>query len=577
MVRVGVVELAALPLECAFEGASPVMPRGVRAWVRGRWILVAADRAASEAGIRVGMTESEARARCPDLDVRDQRRERERERLEAAAETMLLFSSEVEVQPPNIIAMELSASRASLATTLGANDEPSIAVAIRQRLAERGHEAAIAIADDVETAQTLVRSCATKTPASVEHVVRPGESRRALAPLPLMALAWTDRRRDPDQREETKLVEAVRIAHTLGWKTVRDMLLLFERALPARFEAAGRTLLRRARAEVRRPLEAYVPPPEIRESFDLEQGTDELEPLLFVVRRLLSGLCARLQARHAATAEVKLVLDYEPDHERTVDAGVLRPRSSRRRKPFSFSFARPTRDPKLIFEIMREQLAVIGFVRSLVLEATAVTSDPGLQLDLFHRAPKKIEEAAGLISRLQARLGPDAVGAAELVDTHRPENAWRLVPFDFERALAEPRVEKRSPAGPQLVRLPWSEPVELSSLPDVDERLSVTGCAAPVTENVSSSVRAWPKPIPRKAEDEPPPPLPPRPSRLAENPEPLRSKHGLTLTTFERLEGEWWCAEPLQRDYRVGVDERGRRLWVFEAERGRTYVHGWFD
>lgn len=597
--RYAVARLVALPVECAHPPHdAPPRPRAVVVERRGRRLLVDADAAAQRAGVTAGQTETEAKARCPDLDVRSRAEARERLRLETAAEALMAFGPEVEIQPPSFLALEIGRSRGALAGRFEGRvpDDATLGAALRDRLAHLDHRAVVAIADDADTARTLtaVRMGPDFEPAV--DVIEPGQSPAALAPLPVAALAWTDARSDPEGRLEAKLSEAAATLETLGLSRVRDLLALEGHPLPARLEEAGPMLGRRARGEMQRPLQAHQPSERIVETFELDRGTDDIEPLLFVLRRLVNGVCARLDGRAESTASIRLRWVYEPGLDHAIDDRALRPRSSRRTEHVDVELARPTRDAATLFSVLREQVRVPGFVRHVGLEATAAAPDHGCQLDLFSRYPQKVEEAAALVSRLQARLGREAVFSPRIVDVHRPEAAWRPVPFDLDRALAEAHPPAARKPTVELAPLPWSDRGrDERVLPRVDAQLSVTGASSGDgvrTLDAESARTSWPKPVPRRPDDEPPPPLPPRPTHLLDRPERvrwLRDAHGDALEVrgetvrivrwcgFERFETEWWSPTPMQRDYRVACTEDGRELWLFQTPDGVTHLHGWFD
>lgn len=593
--RWAVASLWALPVECAFPPGPPEAassPRAVAIESRGRRVLLDVDLDARAQGVRPGQTETEAKARCPELVVRPRREAREQARLETIAEAALAFGPEVEVQPPGFVALEIARSRAALAARAGRDhlDDVTLGEALQRRIERLGHRARVVIADELDTARTLA---AWRGPELGVEVIEPGRSVAVLSSLPLAALAWSDAREDPEGRFAAKLEEAVDVLEALGFHRVGDLLALEGHPLPARLEDAGPFLVRRARAEGRRPLRVHEPVSRIVESFELDRGTEDLEPLLFILRRLVAGVAARLQGRGQSTASVRLGWTYEPGLEHAIEHDAIRPRSSRRTEHIDVPLARPTRNEVVLFDVLKESLRVPGFVRHLSLEANAVAPDLGVQLDLFSRHPQKLEAAAALVSRLRARLGPEAVFTPRVRDVHRPEAAWRVEAFDIDRALAEPHSERPRPAPLAIERLPWEEEVSSDrALPAVDEKLSVTGTPEALSDPADvprgRPKGAWPKPVPRRGRDEPAPPLPPRPTRLLPHPEQVRCDgerlevRGQTLrlierTHFERLETEWWTAAPVQRDYWVGQADDGRRLWLFEDADRRTHLHGWFD
>jgi len=72
--------------------------------------------------------------------------------------------------------------------------------------------------------------------------------------------------------------------------------------------------------------------------------------------------------------------------------------------------------------------------------------------------------------------------------------------------------------------------------------------------------------------------LPARPLWLLSKPEALDIR-GLRLwSEIERIESGWWDNAAIRRDYRVALDRRGRKLWVFRDlnANGSWYLHGLF-
>ena len=729
-VRLAAVHFPALSLECAFgervavealrgatsgeggEGAllEPDLARrlcAVRTEVRGRMVLAAVSLGARIRGVAPGMTQAEAQARLPELEVRDREPSAELVRLERAAELLLTFGPHVEVCPPSLLYVEIGRSRRVLAQRLGDGSERAIAEAMVRALGRAGHQVSVVVTKDPDTGRTLAQhlslewaermaplpEAATRRPAkrinrsgtgskrgrlapategsradargaasgaparareaprgpeaaqrgssreaprslegsrvssrSIEAphgseglaegtvsseasegaevvprtlVVPPGEELRALARLPMEALVWTDLFRDPDGAEREALHAALGGLRMLGVKSVAQLSRLPAAQVASRFDGVGVLLMERARASRERPLRTFSPPPRLAEALELDAGTEDLEPILFVLRRLFARLEARLEARREAVSGLRLNFTVEPGLHRGLDADAPRAASSRRREALELRFARPTRSAATMLSLARELLGgrLPGAVLAVRVEAASTSADRGAQLDLFHQRARRLEQVGELVGRLQAALGERAVFAPALLDTHRPEAAWRGVPFDVERALAEPPVPRPPrPAAPEVVRDVAATLGRRSgeALPEVTARLAVTGATTSevLPAPAAAEARPWPKPVKRTAEDEPPPPLPPRPLELLETPEPAtmldprgepvlawrgRRAAVVGLGGRERLEAEWWTPAPVLRDYAVAELADGRKLWLFTTPAGETYVHGIFD
>src|SRR5205807_5751087 len=70
-------------------------------------------------------------------------------------------------------------------------------------------------------------------------------------------------------------------------------------------------LQRLARGEGSRPLVPTDAPLHFEEAMELEHPLETLEPLAFVLNRMLESLCARLQARALATNEPRLRMELD--------------------------------------------------------------------------------------------------------------------------------------------------------------------------------------------------------------------------------------------------------------------------
>lgn len=69
-----------------------------------------------------------------------------------------------------------------------------------------------------------------------------------------------------------------------------------------------------------------------------------------------------------------------------------------------------------------------------------------------------------------------------------------------------------------------------------------------------------------------------RPLWLLPMPEPLSADSFTLLSPAERIESGWWDNQALRRDYFIGQDRLGRKLWLFRELSGNRgwYLHGLF-
>lgn len=573
--RIAALHLWALPLEARFGGIEspwdPTTPAAVRAEVRGRWILEAVSIGAMAAGVRPGTTLSEAKARLPELVVKDRDRAAELRALARAAELLFAFGPVVEVCAPDVLFVEIGRSEKALMRRLHLRDpsteafERAVVAELEATLARAGHAATVVLGQTPDATRSLAQhlaevglpkppaprrvrgrgrgrgvSALPKRPARVRVpktprtlIVPPGGEARALSRLPLTALTWTDARQDPDGVQAERLRGALSSLRVLGVHDVERLAAMPADQIASRFGEAGHLLMERALARVDRPLKVFRPPDRLEERAELEHVTEDLEPVLFVLQGLMSRLADRLDARALSVRTVELAFLVEPGLGHCIDAQAERKKSSKWVEKVPLRFARPTRKLKTMLTLAQDRLggALPGAVRSLTVTAISPHADHGAQLDLFNAHERRLEAVGELVSRLQATLGEAAVFSPEVKNTHRPEAAWRAKAFDIDAAL-RPRAEEK----PRRVVVDASAPDAFAReaspdayrLPEVGGA-SVTGLAgrdgvladdeAVIQAADPAKARPWPKPVPREPADEPLAPLPPRPMALLPRPE----------------------------------------------------------
>jgi protein ImuB len=141
--------------------------------------------------------------------------------------------------------------------------------------------------------------------------------------------------------------------------------------------------------------------------FDYEIVT--IEPLTFILSRMLDGICARLLSRNLATHEVHLALG--------TSVRVL-------------NLPMPVRNSKLLTRLLILDLeARPPGVPVRRVEVEAIPAKPRVvQNGLFVPLSPEPEKLELTLARLKAVVGEENVGAAEVSDTHRPD-AFELKKF----------------------------------------------------------------------------------------------------------------------------------------------------
>ncbi|MAY82427.1 MAG: hypothetical protein CL930_16800 [Deltaproteobacteria bacterium] len=476
--------------------------------------VVAATQKASRHGIRIGMTVAAARSHLPTIETELLNPTDESTDLSALTEQLLRISPAIAALPPDAMVAEVSRQPESRA-----GHERALVERIRIRLHQLGHEAHIVVASDPHTALTVAKW----SPRT--NIIPPGEERTTLASLPLAALELPP--------PEHSLLTG------LGLSTIGDFAALPPSTVVGRLGPVSITA--HALASGRATTPTITPwskdgPLVLRQ--DLPAPVSELDALLFVINALVRDLTTRLVTTGQATSQLQL------------DFGL----GGGRYQSIHLRLGSPTRDPSIILERIRHRLEHIklgGPALHLTLTLPHPTLFDGHQLDL--RDPLRTDETIdNVTARLQDALGYRSVLSARTIPRHRPEGAWRPVPFGTT-IPSDP-----SHAAQSLALSLHNDPVD-----------------------------AW--------LGHPEPPQPDRPPILLAPPQTVEIEPGpskdlqpvsaihvdgrwqavASMRGPEQISGEWW-SKPFQRTYWKTTLENGRTAWLYR-EHGRWVVHGWWD
>ena len=278
----------------------------------------------------------------------------------------------------------------------------TIAEELRRTAADRGLRVRVAITGTRTAARLLVRHRAGMT------VVDPGNEAAALASLPVSLL--TDLSVDPsDPNERNELMLTFR---RWGVRTLGELAALPADDLAARLGQHGVMWQRLARGDDPQPLVPSLPEERFSQSLDLEWPIEALEPLSFVLGRLMEPLSLHLERRDrgAAVLHVRLHLVQMDDHTPAVHERSLQ-------LPAPIRDARTLRTLALLDLESNPPPAPIDRVEG------AIDPTPGriVQYSLLTRALPTPERLSTLMARLHALMGETRCGAPAQVDSWRPE------------------------------------------------------------------------------------------------------------------------------------------------------------
>jgi protein ImuB len=240
--------------------------------------------------------------------------------------------------------------------------------------------------------------------------VTPDTSRVARRPPPAARVA-----RSPDIQS---LLDALR---RWGVTTCGDLVALPSAEISERLGQRGVQWQRLARGEDAAPLVPSVADEPFEATRDLEWPIEGLQPLSFVLSRLIEPLAARLERadRGAAIVHTHLRLVSKAVHERVLQLPA------------------PMRDPKTLRTLILLDMESSPPSAAIDQVRVCIEPTPGrvTQWMLFERAQPSPEQVSTLLARLAALMGATHVGSPRLVDSWRP-GVFEVEPFDLRRAPA---------------------------------------------------------------------------------------------------------------------------------------------
>lgn len=261
-----------------------------------------------------------------------------------------------------------------------------VAYAIERRAMESGATAALALAANPDAAIYAARGFRGVS------IVPQGDEAKFLGSLPLALLSPT-----PD------------LAETLerwGIRRFQDLAALPPLGIAERLGLEGLRLRELARGESDRKLLPIEEQLRFEDEIELEYPVELLEPLAFLLARLVNGLATRLATRGLATDELRLRLKLEPrgTHDRTLRLPV------------------PSLDTRAFLKLLQLDLSADPPSAPIVHVWMSVNpvKPQSAQSGLFIPAAPEPVKLELTIARIKAIVGQDRVGRPSLLDSHGP-------------------------------------------------------------------------------------------------------------------------------------------------------------
>ncbi|HWD20090.1 MAG TPA: DNA polymerase Y family protein [Verrucomicrobiae bacterium] len=398
--------------------------------------LSAAGRAA---GVSLGQTSTQARARCPEIVLRPRSRAQEEAIAGMLLQGAFCFSPRIEATAPHVCTLDLQGMPLLATFAQNCASVEDWAQRIVAAFDQMRLSAQVGVA---ETPFLAWQAAQLGRPISCA-----GAAEEIVAALSLEKLGLPTAILDRLER--------------WGIGSVNAFLALGREKIAERLGVEAAEIHDGLRGRESRPLKLVTPPETFEEFLEFELPVETIEPLLFVLRRFVEELSRRLGAIYLVAQELKLQLGL------AVGAPYER----------LFVIPAPTSEVEALFRIVHTHLENVRTeapIQSLRLSARPGRSGQ-YQFGLFETALRNPNQFHETLARLGALLGSDRVGSPRLRATHRPDSFEMEVSrmangvFGEEESAGEPSqvcglaLRRFRPPLPAVVELRENRPAWLRS------------------------------------------------------------------------------------------------------------------
>lgn len=352
--------------------------------------VVEANSAARERGVAPGMTEAEARTRCPALASRLGTGELVEAGAQALLQACLGVSPRIEDAGPGLVHVEID----GLGRLIG--HDRAIGDRLARLISKVGFpEARIGIADSRVASRVAARRATARV-----TVILPGADQASLAQASLEMLELPDDLRATLAR--------------WGLTTLGELTGLPRTGLAERLGPAGLRAHDLARGRDLEPFRPYVAPPFWEEALGVDWEIDTVPVLVVALERVVARLSARLATARLAADGLSLRLEL-------ASGG-----GDDRLVPLAY----PLREPEPMLTLLRLSLEAhppLAAVTRITLGASAVAARPAPR-ELWEPPGPPTRDLETVLARLVMLAGSQSIGSPVVSDSHRPD-AFTLMPF----------------------------------------------------------------------------------------------------------------------------------------------------
>lgn len=381
----------------------------LKATVRNRVIITAANPLARAQGIRTSMVLADAKALYPSLHVLDDKPTLAKQLADRIAEWCIRFTPVASADYPNGVLLD-----ASGCTHLWGGEEAYLKD-ITGRLSQRGYTVRASIADTIGCAWAMTRY-------GRETVVGKGIQSQALLPLPVNAL-----RLNP---------ETITVLQKLGLRQIKDVISIPHVSLRRRFGDELPKRLRQALGEEEEEEENIVPvhPAEsYGERLPCIEPIKTREGIEIALHRLLTALCSRL-CKEGKGLRTAFFRAYR------MDGGT---------SGIEISTSQPLQNAERIFHLFSIKLSIIEpkeGIELFLLEATRVEDAIVKQEGLWQTGSGSLDaEVFHLMDRFANKLGHQGVQRFLPTEHYWPERSFVKASSLNEQPATEWKLDRPRP------------------------------------------------------------------------------------------------------------------------------------
>lgn len=374
---------------------------------RGKLRVIEISAEAEEFGIYHGMTAVQAQARCDYLHLLNKSPQAEAQLTETLLTLAEQFTPDFENTRLGVCLLDLGGVAAIETEALALADD------LHERLSsatDNSHTIGIAPNPDL----ALLAARASDFNQTNRLVVQKNDITNILSPLPLEVLDLA-----PAMAELFQL---------WGIQNLGQLVQLGRAELVTRLGQETGQLWDRAAGKSHRLLHIARPITDYSGSLDLDYEVTTLDPLLFLMRRLLDTIVARLQSAYLVAAKLSLRLEFAD--------GNLYQRM--------FRIPEPCCNVDLLVGILKvhlENFEARAPIHAMTLRA--IPTRPGKhQFDLFAAGIKDPNRLSETLARVEALLGSERFGVPRLKPTHRPDS-FSMHPFTPEKECSTTVIPKK--------------------------------------------------------------------------------------------------------------------------------------